>query len=54
MLNFLNHFSVPGVEHVMVYHDDQSTDLFYMVPELPSILRRENRHAVVQPDLLRP
>ena len=42
MLNFLNHFSVPGVEHVMVYHDDQNTELFYMVPELPSILRREN------------
>ena len=42
MLNFLNHFSVPGVEHVMVYHDDQRDDLYYIVPELPSILRREN------------
>ena len=42
MLNFLNHFSVPGVEHVMVYHDDQRDDLYHIVPELPSILRREN------------
>ena len=42
MLNFLNHFSVPGVEHVMVYHDDQRTDVFYIVPELPSILRHDN------------
>ena len=42
MLNFLDHFSVPGVEHVMVYHDDQDPSLFHIVPEMPSILRRNN------------
>ncbi|MBO0982000.1 hypothetical protein [Microbacterium sp. SD291] len=42
MLNFLNHFTVPGVDHVTVFYDDQDSDLFYMVPELPSILARED------------
>lgn len=42
MLNFLNHFNVPDVDHVTVFHDDQDPDLFYMVPELPSILARED------------
>ena len=42
MLNFLNHFAVPGVEHVTVFHDDQDPNLFYMVPELPSVLTRDD------------
>lgn len=42
MLNFLNHFSVPGVDHVTVYHDDQDPKLYYIVPELPSLLTRED------------
>lgn len=42
MLNFLNHFTVPGVEHVTVFHDDQDPRQFYMVPELPSLLRRDD------------
>lgn len=42
MLNFLNHFTVPGVEHVTIFNDDQDPKLFFMVPELPSLLKREN------------
>jgi hypothetical protein len=42
VLNFLNHFAVPGVEHVTVFHDDQDPNLFYMVPELPSVLTRDD------------
>ncbi len=42
MLNFLNHFTVPGVEHVTVFHDDQDPKMFYMVPELPSLLKRQD------------
>ena len=42
MLNFLNHFTVPGVEHVTIFNDDQDPKLFYMVPELPSLLKRED------------
>ncbi|GAA5209508.1 hypothetical protein [Microbacterium kyungheense] len=42
MLNFLNHFSVPGVDHVTVYHDDQDPNLYYTVPELPSLLTRDD------------
>ncbi|WP_309065912.1 hypothetical protein [Microbacterium sp.] len=42
MLNFLNHFTVPGVDHVMVFHDDQDPKQFYMVPELPSLLTRDD------------
>lgn len=42
MLNFLNHFTVPGVEHVTIFNDDQDSQLFYMVPELPSLLKRED------------
>jgi hypothetical protein len=39
LLNFFDGFTVPGVEHVVLYHDDQDDHLFYMVPEAPSILR---------------
>lgn len=42
MLNFLNHFTVPGVEHVTIFNDDQDPQLFYMLPELPSLLKRAN------------
>lgn len=42
VLNFLNHFTVPEVDHVMVYHDDQDPNLFYMVPEKPSVMRRDD------------
>jgi hypothetical protein len=42
VLNFLNHFTVPGVEHVTIFNDDQDPKLFYMVPELPSLLKRED------------
>ncbi|MBK7820432.1 MAG: hypothetical protein IPJ61_04995 [Tessaracoccus sp.] len=42
MLNFLNHFTVPGVEHVTVFHDDQDPKLFYMVTEVTSFLTRQD------------
>ena len=42
MLNFLNNFTVPGVENVTIFNDDQDPKLFYMVPELPSILTRRD------------
>jgi hypothetical protein len=39
MLNLFNSFVVPDVKYVTVYHDDQDDHLFYMVPELPSIMQ---------------
>ncbi len=42
MLNFLNHFVVPDVPYVMIYHDDTDPNLYYMVPEQPSLLRRSD------------
>jgi hypothetical protein len=39
MLNMFNHFSVPGVNGI-VYSDDQDPNLFYVLPEMPSIVRR--------------
>ena len=39
MLNLFNSFVVPGVEHVTLYHDDQDTNLFYMLPEFPSLTK---------------
>ncbi len=39
MLNLFNSFVVPGVPHVTVYHDDQDEHLYYMIPELPRVLR---------------
>jgi hypothetical protein len=39
MLNLFGAFVVPGVEHVTLFPDDQDDQLFYMLAELPSIVR---------------
>lgn len=39
MLNLFDPISVPGVEHVTVYQDDQDPHKFYMMPEMPTIAR---------------
>jgi hypothetical protein len=35
MLNLFNSFTVPGVEHVTMYHDDERESVFYMMPTRP-------------------
>ena len=37
MLTLFEYFTVPGVDHVTIYRDDQDTNMFYMFPESPSI-----------------
>jgi|GEM_PF-3560942 len=39
MLNLFDPITVPGVEHVTVFHDDQDPNKFYMLPEFPTISR---------------
>jgi len=37
MLTLFNSFTVPGVDHVTIYADDQDQNMYYMFPESPTI-----------------
>lgn len=41
MLNLFNSFRVPGVDDVEIFHDDTEDDLYWMLPEVPTIHRGE-------------
>ncbi|HCF16911.1 MAG TPA: hypothetical protein DEV96_02425, partial [Rhodospirillum rubrum] len=42
MLNFYNHFIVPDVPDVTIFHDDQDPTLFYMLSARPTVVRAED------------
>lgn len=48
MLNLFDPITVPGVEHVTIYHDDQDPNKFYMMPEMPTISRMAGDHKALQ------
>ena len=37
MLTLFDYFTVPGVDYVTIYKDDQDLNMFYMFPESPSL-----------------
>lgn len=37
MLTLFDYFTVPGVDHVTIYKDDQDSNMYYMFPESPVI-----------------
>jgi hypothetical protein len=39
MLSLFDPISVPGVEHITVFRDDQDQNKYYMLPEMPTISR---------------
>lgn len=48
MLNLYDPLTVPGVTHVTLYRDDEHTNKFYMVCDLPSIAHDDDNNLAMQ------